>query len=213
MRKIIVVEFVSLDGVMQAPGGADEDRSGSFQYGGWSMSYGDAITGEALKHTYGEPYDLMLGRKTYDIFASYWPKIALKSKDEQGEAIVKFAEEFNSCTKFVATHFPETLDWENSESLGGDLVNRVKDIQKTSDKNILVVGSSELVHTLLKHDLVDELHLHITPIILGKGKRLFDDNSKPRTLTLSRSAISSTGVLLMNYIRKGEITVQATSVL
>lgn len=206
MRKIIVVEFVSLDGVMQAPGRPDEDTSGSFQYGGWSMSYSDAITGEALKQTYGEPYDLLLGRKTYEIFASYWPKIALSSKEELGEKVVKFAEEFNSCTKFVATHFPNTLNWQNSEALGDDPIKRIREIKNASNKNILVVGSSELVHTLLKHDLVDELHLQITPILLSKGKKLFDDSTKPRNLKLIRSSISTTGVLLMNYGRGGEIT-------
>ena len=208
MRKIIVIEFVSLDGVIQAPGGPDEDRSGSFQYGGWSMLYGDETTGEALKLTYGEPYDLMLGRRTYDIFASYWPKIAESTDPDMNEKMIKFAKEFDSCTKFVATHRPESLEWKNSKSLGHDLRKSIEEIKSSSDKNILVVGSSELVHTLLKLDLVDELHLHITPIILGKGKRLFDENSKPRALKLSRSAISKSGVLLMNYSRDGEIKTQ-----
>lgn len=206
MRKIIVVEFVSLDGVIQAPGGPEEDKSGSFKFGGWLAPYSDQTLNEGLKVTYGRPYDIMLGRKTYDIFASYWPKVLLESKGKDvDEMDLNFAKELNACTKYVATHSPETLKWESSESLGTDIVQGVENIKRSSGKDILVIGSSELVHTLLAHDLVDELHLMIAPIILGKGKRLFDENSKARALKLTHSAISAKGLLVMNYAREGEI--------
>lgn len=202
MRKIIVVEFISLDGVTQAPGGPDEDTSGSFKFGGWLAPYGDSDFLEALKFTYGEPYDLLLGRKTYDIFAAYWPNQLGKAGANDD---LKFAEKFNACTKYVATHSTESLKWNNSESLGADVVSKIKAIKEAGNDNLLVVGSSHFVHTLLAHDLVDELHLFITPVILGKGKRLFDENSKPRALKLTRSVISKTGMLLVNYGRDGEI--------
>lgn len=200
MRKVIAIEFVSLDGVIQAPGGPEEDLSGTFQYGGWLAPFSDGKSHEALGLTYGEPYDLLLGRTTYDIFSAYWP--AFKSEDEMS---MNFANEFNACKKFVATHRPETLKWKNSESLGADIAQGVEKIKLSSDKNLLVVGSSDLLHTLLAHDLVDEIHLHIAPVILGKGKRLFDEKSRPRSLKLLRSVISETGVLLMNYGRGGEV--------
>jgi dihydrofolate reductase len=200
MRKIIVVEFMSLDGVTQAPGGPGEDTSGSFKYGGWLAPYSDQAFGEALGATYGQPYDLLLGRKTYDIFAAYWPHVKIED-----EGTRKFADGFNSCRKYVATHSPDTLNWQNSEALGSDIVQSIQKIKQSSDKNLLVVGSSNFAHTLLANDLVDELHLLIAPIILGKGKRLFDEASRPRALKLSRSVISTTGVLLTQYTRGGEI--------
>lgn len=206
MRKIIAVEFTSLDGVVQAPGGPGEDKSGNFKYGGWLVPFADSASGEALSVTYGKPYDLLLGRRTYDIFAGYWPKVAAKSEaDGVSEDDLKFAREFDACTKYVATHYPDTLKWKHNQALGPDVVESVKKIKSENGKILLVVGSSEFLHTLLAHDLVDELHLHITPLILGKGKRLFDENSKPGTLKLIRSAISSTGVLLVNYGRAGEV--------
>lgn len=206
MRKIIVVEFISLDGVIQAPGGSEEDTTDGFKYGGWLVPYSDESLNEALKISYGQPYDLLLGRKTYDIFAGYWPKFAEthKGKSDQDDEL-KFAEEFNACKKYVATHSPESLKWQNSESLGKDIVKKIETIKKTNDKNLLVVGSSNLAHTLLAHDLVDEMHLFTAPIILGKGKRLFDENSKPRAFKLTSSVISKSGMLLMNYERAGEV--------
>lgn len=206
MRKIIVVEFMSLDGVVQAPGGPQEDTSGSFKFGGWLVPYSDAALNEALKFTYAPAYDLLLGRRTYDIFAAYWPKEAekLKEKDNPNDEL-KFAQKFNSCTKYVATHSPESLNWQNSEPLGLDIVQKLKTIKSSGEKNLLVVGSSHFVHTLLAHDLVDELHLYIAPIILGKGKRLFDEGSLPIAFKLTRSVISKTGMMLVNYSREGEV--------
>lgn len=206
MRKIVAVEFVSLDGVMQAPGGPEEDTSNGFQFGGWLFPFSDAASDEALGVTYGQPYDLLLGRKTYDIFAGYWPKVAEKTAhDKVSEGEINFARQFDDCQKYVATHSPQTLEWKNSHSLGVDIIQGVKNLRNQGEKTLLVVGSSDFLHTLLANDLVDELHLHIAPVILGKGKKLFDDSSKPRTLKLLRSVISQNGVLLMNYGRAGEV--------
>lgn len=206
MRKVIAVEFTSLDGVIQAPGGQEEDLSNDFKFGGWLVPYGDQESGESLGITYGQPYDLLLGRRTYDIFANYWPKIAAKSEDEGvDEGELNFARSFDNCTKYVATHSPETLKWKHSQSLGSDVVVSVKKLKNENGNILLVVGSSDFLHTLLANDLVDELHLQIAPLILGKGKRLFDENSKPRSLKLIRSVVSSKGVLLMNYARDGEV--------
>lgn len=206
MRTIIAVEFVSLDGVIQAPGGPEEDLSGNFKFGGWLVPFADEASGEALSITYGQPYDLLLGRRTYDIFAGYWPKVAESSPGAGvSEGDLKFAREFDACTKYVATHSSDALNWKKSHALGPDTVEAVKKLKSEDGKILLVVGSSDFLHTLLAHDLVDELHLHIAPVILGKGKRLFDENSKPRSLKVLRSQVSSTGVLLMNYGRGGEV--------
>ncbi len=206
MRKIIVVEFMSLDGVTQAPGGPQEDISGEFKFGGWLVPYGDQDLNEALKISYGAPYDLLLGRRTYDIFAGHWPKVAegMKGKNVD-ESEINFARDFNACIKYVATHSPESLGWKNSESLGNNIVKTIESIKRTGDKNLLVVGSSNLTHTLLTHDLVDELHIYMAPIILGKGKRLFDEHSKPRAFKLTRSVTSGSGMILMHYSREGEV--------
>lgn len=200
MRKIIVVEFMSLDGIVQAPGGPEEDKSESFNFGGWLFPYFDEKLGEALTFTYANPYDLLLGRKTYDIFAGYWPKVEPKD-----EADIKFATEFNACKKYVATHSPESLSWNNSEALGKNISENLTKIKNSGDKNLIVVGSSNLVHTLLAQDLVDEMHLYIAPVILGKGKRLFDESSLPHSWKLTRSVISTTGMVLVNYAREGEV--------
>jgi dihydrofolate reductase len=200
MRKIIIVEFISLDGVIQAPGEANEDTSGAFKFGGWLAPYLDQDLGEALTFTYSKPYDLLLGRNTYNIFSNYWPNVKPKNEME-----VKFAEEFNSCKKYVATHSPDSLKWHNSESLGTDIVQKLREIKNSNGKNLLVVGSSNLAQTLFAHDLVDEMHLYMAPIILGYGKRLFDEHSTPHSLKMTRSVISKTGMVLVNYERAGEI--------
>lgn len=201
LRNINVVEFISLDGVIQAPGGPGEDSSGAFKYGGWLVPYSDSSLNEALKITYGRPYDLLLGKKTYDIFAAYWPNQVDSGSDPE------FAKQFNECKKYVATHSSEKLLWKNSFPLGKDIIQNLKEIKESGDKNLLVVGSSDFVHTLLAHDLVDELHLYMAPIILGKGKRLFDETSKPAAFKLTRSVTSESGMILMNYVRAGEVMV------
>lgn len=204
MRKIIVVEFITLDGVTQAPGGPEEDTAGGFKFGGWLAPYGDETLMEGLAITYGKPYDLLLGRKTYDIFANYWPMMTADKPGIQ-ESDLKFANEFNSCKKYVATHSHETLKWNNSESLGSDVVSKIKQIKESGDKNLLVVGSAHFAHTLFEHDLVDDIHLFCAPIILGHGKRLFAATSMPKAWKLTRSAVSKTGLICMNYTREGEI--------
>lgn len=206
MRKVIIVEFMSLDGVTQAPGGPEEDTSGMFKFGGWLAPYGDKDLNEALAFTYGKPYDLLLGRKTYDIFADYWPQFADKNRsNSKKEDEVNFAEQFNACKKFVATHSHDSLKWINSESLGKNVVDKISEIKKSGDKNLLVVGSSNFAHTLLANDLVDEMHFYIAPVVLGKGKRLFDETSRPRSFKLTRSVISKTGMLLVNFEREGDV--------
>ena len=156
MRKIVAVEFVSLDGVIQAPGGPDEDTSNGFQFGGWLFPVSDATSDEALGVTYGQPYDLLLGRRTYDIFAGYWPKVAEKTAhDKVSEGEINFAKQFDECRKYVATHSPKTLEWKNSQALEEDVVQGVKKLQSQGDRTLLVVGSSDFLHTLLAHDLVD----------------------------------------------------------
>lgn len=206
MRKIIAFEFISLDGVIQAPGGPEEDTSNGFAFGGWLAPYGDKSLMEALKISYGSPYDLLLGRNTYNIFANYWPGVEEVNQGKSvDESTINFAKDFNACVKYVATHSPKTLNWKNSESLGKDIVQRIESIKKSGEKNLLVVGSSHLVHTLLAHNLIDELHLYMAPVILGKGKRLFDETSKPSAFKLTRSVISETGMSLMHYVREGEV--------
>jgi len=206
MRKLIAVEFISLDGVIQAPGGPEEDTSNGFTFGGWLAPYGDKSLMEALKISYGSPYDLLLGRNTYNIFANYWPGFEEANKGKPvDESTINFAKDFNACTKYVATHSPKTLNWKNSESLGDNIIQKIEDIKKSNNKNLLVVGSSNLVHTLLAHNLIDELHLYMAPVILGKGKRLFDDTSKASAFKVVRSVISETGMSLIHYVREGEV--------
>ncbi len=203
MRKIIVVEFITLDGVIQGPGGPEEDTSGDFKFGGWLVPFSDETLNEAIGLSYGSPYDLLLGRKTYDIFAGYWPKMAERNDIDAGEK--KFAQDFNACTKFVATHTPDTLKWQNSEGLGTNIVEKLKSIKNSGDKDLLVIGSGHLAHELFMNDLVDEMHLFMAPVILGHGKRLFDAKSIPLTFKLTRSAISKTGMILTQYSRVGKV--------
>lgn len=203
MRKIIIVEFITLDGVIQAPGGPEEDTSGDFKFGGWLVPFSDESLNEALSLSYGQPYDLLLGRKTYDIFAGYWPKMAERHDIDEGEK--KFANDFNACTKYIATHTPESLKWKNTEWLGHNITEKLHQIKTSGEKNLLVIGSGHLAHELFMNDLVDEMHLFMAPIILGHGKRLFDAKSVPTTFKLTRSAISKTGMVLTQYSRVGNV--------
>lgn len=195
MRKIIVQEFITLDGVIQAPGGPEEDKSSGFKYGGWTAPYfyeTDEAAGEFMQKNL-EISDLLLGRKTYDIFAAYWPKHA-----DNWPGI-------NDVTKYVVSDNPMDLTWENSELISGDVVTRIKDL-KSGDGSILkVIGSGNLSQTLFKHDLVDELWLMIFPITLGNGKRLFDDGTIPAAFTITDSLVTSNGVIFANYKRAGEV--------
>jgi dihydrofolate reductase len=195
MRKIIAATFVSLDGVMQAPGGPEEDPAGAFEFGGWTFHYSDDATGAAIAETFSKPFALLLGRKTYDIFAAYWPY--------QKSGLI--ADSFNAVTKYVATHRPDTLSWQHSQSLGDDVAARLRQLKQEDGPDLLIQGSSELIQTLLADDLIDEIRLLIFPLVLGKGKRLFGDGAMPAAFKLTRSQVSSTGVVMATYERAGEI--------
>lgn len=206
MRKLTVGTFVSLDGVMQAPGGPEEDTTGGFRYGGWIVPFESEATGKAVGALFDKPFDLLLGRTTYDIFAAHWPYFetdpSAEGYDPGGAHI---ARTFDACTKFVATHHPETLAWKNSQALGPDVARAVRDLKQTDGPDLIVQGSSELIHILMQADLIDHMQLLIYPVIFGKGKRLFDDGAAPRALKLVASQVSPDGVFIANYERGGEI--------
>lgn len=191
MRKIIVITMISIDGVMQAPGGPEEDTAGDFKYGGWTVSYGDEVFGNALEKEM-KPTDLLLGRKTFEIFASYWP-----NHESEWPGI-------SDVTKYVMSRTIKKSDWKNSVFL-----NSLVDIQKLKNSNgsdIHVWGSGDLIQTLLENDLVDELWLKIFPLTLGKGKKLFGNGAVPAAFTLIESLVTPSGVILANYKRAGEVT-------
>jgi dihydrofolate reductase len=195
MRKIIVLSFITLDGVMQAPGGPEEDTSGGFKYGGWTVPYflGDDILGEVMGQQMAGPFELLLGRKTFEIFASYWPQ---HEDDWPG---------INTATKYVASNTLTKLEWQNSVLLRGDVVEEIKKLKAGDGPDLQVHGSGNLIQTLLKHDLVDELWLKIFPITLGAGKRLFTESAIPAAFKLADSKVSPSGVLIANYERAGEV--------
>jgi dihydrofolate reductase len=190
MRKIIVLSFVTLDGVMQAPGGPEEDTTGGFAYGGWVTLYFDEFAGNVMGKQM-QPADLLLGRKTFDIFASYWPEHA-----DMWPGI-------NDVTKYVMSNTVENSDWKNSVFLKN--VEDVKNLKKSEGYDLQVHGSGNMIQTLLKHDLVDELWLKIFPITLGKGKKLFEEGTIPAAFTLTQSVVSPSGVIFANYKRAGEV--------
>ncbi len=197
MRKIIVGAFVSLDGVMQAPGGPDEDPVGGFKYGGWVAPYFDESAGSLVGELFARPFDLLLGRKTYDIFAAYWP---YAGPEEPLGAL------FDKVTKYVATRnasFP--LNWQNSELLGADPVAALRKLKAEEGPDLLTQGSTDFLQTLLAHDLVDEMQIMTFPIILGKGKRLFSEGVSPAAFTLQRTQASDRGVIVSRYARAGEV--------
>ena len=196
MRKLIVLSFVSLDGVMQAPGGPEEDTSGGFTYGGWSFPLSDEVTGAEMMQQLGHDFDLVLGRKTFDIFASYWPNA---SADNFVTA------PFNKAKKHVATRSPLMRDWVNSRRIEGDVVEGVRKLKAEDGPELQVHGSGNLIQTLLKNDLVDELWLKIFPLALGTGKRLFAEGTSAAAFDLVHSKISPSGVIFANYRRNGEI--------
>ncbi|MFK0689938.1 dihydrofolate reductase family protein [Mesorhizobium sp. IMUNJ 23033] len=194
MRKIIAATFVSLDGVMQAPGGPEEDPVGGFKFGGWTFHYFDEVAGAAMDEMFSKPFALLLGRRTYDIFAAYWPY----QKDSIADA-------FNPATKYVATHRPDTLTWQNTKSLGPDIVATLRRLKQEDGPDLLIQGSGNLIQTLLANGLIDEIRLMIFPLLLGKGKRLFGDDAMPAAFKLTKSQTSSTGVIMATYERGGEI--------
>jgi dihydrofolate reductase len=206
MRKIIVTAFISLDGVIQAPGGPEEDPTGGFEYGGWTTTYGDDVLGAAIGEGMSRPFDLLLGRNTYDIFAAHWPDIATDpSSDGYNPGEAEIARTFNRVTKYVATHEPDTLSWENSRSLGKDVVAAARALKKEDGPALLIWGSSKLIQQLLAADLVDEFQLMIYPLVFGNGKRLFGDGTIPAAFRLETSQATTTGVIMATYRRNGEI--------
>lgn len=196
MRKIVVLTFISLDGVMQAPGGPEEDTSGGFKYGGWTVPYWDEFSGNIMDEQMSMPFDLLLGRKTYDIFAAYWPK-----QDPSGNV----AGPFNIATKYVVSDHQPELTWGNSVLVNGDVVTALKEIKQHDGPMLQVHGSGNLIQTLLKNDLVDELWLKIFPVTLGNGKRLFAEGTMPAAFELMQSKTSPKGVIFANYKRSGEV--------
>lgn len=199
MRKLTVSLFTSLDGVIQAPGGPDEDRSGGFQFGGWTVPYADDVSGQCVMDLLAAPFELLLGRCTYDIFAAYWPKI---SADANCGAI---AEPFNRVAKHVATHHPESLAWHNSHALQGSLADAVRALKQQDGDNLVTFGSGNMVRQLLAAGLVDELQMMVYPVMLGRGKRVFGDDALPSSFTVEQTAATPDGMIITRYVRGGEV--------
>ena len=197
MRKIIITTFVTLDGVMQAPGGPEEDPTGDFKYGGWSFHYWDDSMGKVMDEFISKPFELLLGRKTYDIFAAHWPHV----KNEP------IADKFNSTKKYVVSNSLEKTNWNNSFIVNDNVIEKIKDLKKENGPELQVHGSSNFIQTLIKNNLVDEYHVWTFPITVGNGKRLFGDGTIPINLKLIKSKTSSTGVIMSVYEPAGEIKI------
>jgi dihydrofolate reductase len=194
MRKVVVFTMVSLDGVMQAPGGPEEDTSGGFQYGGWTAPYADESFSPIIKEELSAPFDILLGKKTYEIFASYWPK-------QTGP----IADPFNKAKKYVVSDEAMDLTWKESILIHDDVVAKLKALKAEDGPVLQVWGSSNLIQTLLKNDLVDELRLRLYPVTLASGKRLFAEGTIPAAFELLDSQALPSGVILANYKRSGDI--------
>jgi dihydrofolate reductase len=192
MRKLIVIEFLTLDGVMQAPGGQDEDRSGGFEHGGWQQPYFDDVFGEAVITGLAEAGGFLLGRRTWEIFAAYWPTAPVEERD--------VADPLNNLPKYVASRtLSEPLAWNNSTLIAGDLAEGVRRLKSESGKDLHLFGSGDLMQTLMGDDLIDEYRLMIHPVVLGSGTRLFREGNPCRPLALTDSKTSTTGVLITTY--------------
>jgi len=195
MRKLIVSTFLTLDGVMQAPGRPEEDDSGGFAHGGWSVPYWDDLVDRFMTETMGQPFDLVLGRRTYDIFAAYWPH----APEEAG------AKPLNDATKYVASRGRPSLEWSNSVLIEGDVGEAVAALKREDGPELQVHGSADLLQTLLRHGLVDRFRLLVFPVVVGSGKRLFADGTIPSALRLVDSTVSTTGVVMGSYEPAGEL--------
>jgi dihydrofolate reductase len=197
MRKLIVQTFLTLDGVMQAPGGPGEDDDGGFAYGGWSVSYWDDQMGQVMGEATSRPFAMVLGRRTWDIMAAYWPT----APEEEGARV------FNDATKYVASRGRPNLEaWPNSVPVEGDAADGLAALKAEDGPELQVHGSANLIQTLLRHNLVDEFRLWVFPVVLGSGKRLFADGSLPVGLRLADSKVSSTGVVMGTWQPAGELT-------
>jgi len=199
MRKVMVLEFITLDGVIQAGGGPDEDTSGGFKYGGWQAPYSDDVLGTVMNKQMSMPFDLLLGRKTFEIWEPYWPKHA----DIWPGA--------STATKYVASNTMTSSEWQPSVFLGGDIAEKVSQLKQQEGPDLHVYGSANLVQTLMKHDLVDEFWLKIYPLTLGSGKRLFVDGTIPAAFKVTESQVSPTGIIIVNYKRAGAVTTNTVS--
>jgi dihydrofolate reductase len=195
MRKLIVSTFLTLDGVMQAPGGPEEDESNGFAHGGWSVNYWDDMMGQVMGKAMSVPFDLVLGRTTYDLFAAYWPH----ATDNPG------AKPLNDATKYVASRSRPTLEWGPSVLIEGDAAEGIAELKKGDGPELQVHGSGNLIQTLMRHNLVDQYRLWVFPIVIGSGKRLFADGVIPAALKLVDSKVSTTGVVIGTYEPAGEI--------
>jgi dihydrofolate reductase len=193
MRKLIVLSFMSLDGVIQAPGGPEEDTSGGFKYGGWVFHYFDEYIGKIMGEQMSHNADLLLGRKTYEIFASYWPH---HEKEWPG---------VNDVKKYVASNSLARADWKNSVLLRNNVEDQIRQLKNEDGPDLHVYGSANFIQTLLKNDLIDELWLKIFPITLGHGKRLFQSGTMPANFTLLEYKVSPAGVIIVSYKREGEV--------
>jgi dihydrofolate reductase len=195
MRKIIAITQVTLDGVMQAPGGPEEDPSNGFTHGGWAMPFVDDAARQVIDETITGKFDMLLGRRTYDIFAAYWP--------HQGDNPI--AKAFNKATKYVVTHRPGQLGWKTSQPIGGDVVDEVRRLKASDGPALHVWGSSELLQTLIAAGLVDEHRLWVFPVVLGKGKRVFENGVPARALSMVSTRSTPSGVLVNTYRPAGPL--------
>jgi dihydrofolate reductase len=199
MRKLIVSTFLTLDGVMQAPGGPGEDDEGGFAHGGWSVNYWDEQMGQVMGEATSKPFAMVLGRKTYDIMAAHWPQ----ASEEAGAKI------FNDAAKYVASRSQPTLEWSNSLLIEGDAAEGIAALKKEDGPELQVHGSANLIQTLLRHNLVDEYRLWVFPVVIGSGKRLFSEGTIPSGLKLVDSQVSTTGVVIGTYEPAGELVTGA----
>jgi len=196
MRNVHVLTFISMDGVMQGPGAPEEDTSGGFTRGGWTVGYFDDFLGREMAQEMGRQFDLLLGRRTYDIFASHWPQVTEPGADLG----------INKANKYVATHRPLSTDWSKTATrLEGDVAEAVRTLKAESGPELQVHGSGTLIQTLLKNDLVDELWLKIFPVTIGSGRKLFADGTRHAGFALVQSSTSPSGVIVAKYKRAGEV--------
>jgi dihydrofolate reductase len=193
MRKLVVLSFISLDGVMQAPGGPDEDTSGGFKYGGWTFPFFDKLAGNLMGEQMSGHADLLLGRKTFEIFAGYWPEHAAAWPG------------INEVTKYVASNTLDSSEWGNTVFLKGDVVEEVRRLKQQDGADLQVHGSGALIQTLLENNLVDELWIKTFPVTLGVGKKLFAEGTRPAAFKLLSSEVTPSGVIFANYRRAGEV--------
>lgn len=193
MRKVTALEFITLDGVIQAGGGPEEDTSGGFAYGGWQVPYSDDVIEGVMKKQMNLPFELLLGRKTFEIWAPYW--------SQHGD----IWQSVNTVTKYVASNTLTSHEWQPSVFLSGDVAEKVRELKQQPGPDLHVYGSANLLQTLMKHDLVDEFWLKIYPLTLGSGKRLFDDGTIPAAFKATEAQISPNGIIIANYVRAGAV--------